>query len=195
MFQKLGGIGREDFGGGAGRGGAEVSGEVGDREIDLVSHGTHHRDRRGGNGAGEDFLVEFPEVLEAPAAAGDDDHIGRFDTRGGGVSEDLDSLSDFGCGTPALDAHRKNQNLDSALAAVEDLKEISDRRAGGRGNHGDAAGEFREWAFARRVEESLSGETALEFLELGLKRPDAALLHAADDELVVAARFVDREFA
>ena len=60
LFQKLGGIGGEDFGGGAGRWGAEVGDEVRDGEIDLVSHGTHHRDWRGGNGAGEDFLVEFP---------------------------------------------------------------------------------------------------------------------------------------
>jgi hypothetical protein len=45
LFQNLGGVGREDFGGGAGRWGAEVGDEVRDGEIDLVSHGAHHGDR------------------------------------------------------------------------------------------------------------------------------------------------------
>ena len=65
----------EEFGGGRGRGGAEVGDEVGDGLVGFVADGGDGGDAGGGDGARDDFLVEGPEVFEGAAAAADDDGV------------------------------------------------------------------------------------------------------------------------
>jgi len=55
------------FGGGVG---VVVGDEVGDGDVDLVADAGDDGNARVRDGAGEDFLVEFPEVFEGAAAAG-----------------------------------------------------------------------------------------------------------------------------
>jgi hypothetical protein len=63
------------FGGGAGCGGAEVSGEVGNGEVDFVADSADDGKFGGDDGAGGEFFVEGPEVFEAAAAAGEEDEV------------------------------------------------------------------------------------------------------------------------
>ena len=78
---------------------------------------------------------------------------------------------------------------------MQDIQEILDGSAGGRGHHTDAAGELRQRALFRGVEEALGIESTLEFLEFRLEGADSALLDAADDDLVVPAWLVNGEGA
>jgi hypothetical protein len=57
------------------RGRAHVGHEVRDREVGLVPDGGDGRDLRLGQRARHQLLVEGPEVLEAAAAAGHDQHV------------------------------------------------------------------------------------------------------------------------
>ena len=75
VAEQAGPVRRGVFGGGARGRLAAIGDKVGDGEVDLVSDARHHRERTGGDGAGENFLVESPEILDAAAAAGDDDEF------------------------------------------------------------------------------------------------------------------------
>ena len=69
-------LGLDDaLGGRRGRGRAQVGHEVGDGEVGLVPDGGDGGDLRGGEGARHQLFVEGPEVLEAAAAAGHDQHV------------------------------------------------------------------------------------------------------------------------
>jgi hypothetical protein len=56
---------------------AQIGREVGDCEINFVSDGGDNRNSRGGDGAGDDFFIERPEIFNAAAAAPDDQNIDR----------------------------------------------------------------------------------------------------------------------
>ena len=67
---------RDDEARGCGRRrGARVGDEVGERRVLLVTDRGDDRDRAGGDRAHEPFVAEREEVLEAPAAAGEDDDV------------------------------------------------------------------------------------------------------------------------
>ena len=176
---------------GAGCGGAQIGGKISNGEINLVSDRAHHRDRRSGDGPGHDFLVEFPQVLDAAAAARHDQDIhGRkavFFRR----AEFPDGAGDFRRGAFALHADRIDEHFDPGMAAVQNIEEIPDGCAGRRGDQADAPGKARQRAFVFRIKESLGRQLALERLELGLQSPFAPLLHQPHDHLILAAGFVN----
>ena len=55
---------------------AGIGDEVDEGPVGLVADRGDERDGARGDGAGDDLLVEAPEVLEAAAAAGDDHQVG-----------------------------------------------------------------------------------------------------------------------
>ena len=57
-------VGAEQFGCGRGRRGAHVGNEVADRNVGLVTYGAHGRGLAGGEGAGDDFFIERPEIFQ-----------------------------------------------------------------------------------------------------------------------------------
>lgn len=65
----------DQFGGGGGGGRAEVGDKIADGEIDFVADGGDDRNVGGGDGAGDNFLVETPEIFKAAAATADDHDI------------------------------------------------------------------------------------------------------------------------
>ena len=67
--------GGDEFGGGGGRGRAQVGDEVRDGEVGLVADGGDDGERGRGDGAGEGFVVEAGEVFDGAAAAGDEDEV------------------------------------------------------------------------------------------------------------------------
>ena len=56
---------------------AQVGDEIGNGEIDFVADRANDRNRRMKNRAGDDLFVELPQILDASAAARDDDQIER----------------------------------------------------------------------------------------------------------------------
>lgn len=119
-------LGADDqLGGGAGGRGAEVGNEVGNGEINFVADGGDCRDAGPGEGAGDDFFVEGPEVFEGAAPAGDDDDVDEVE----GV-ELVDGGGNLGGGTVALDANGVDDDV-AEMPAGDDVEEIPDRGAGG----------------------------------------------------------------
>ena len=68
----------DDLGGGGRRRRPDVGGEVGQRDVRLVADAADDRDPMGDDGPDDRLVVERPEVLERPAAAGQDRDRGRF---------------------------------------------------------------------------------------------------------------------
>ena len=73
---ELGELRHRPFGGLGRRRRARVGDEVDQRPVGLVADGGDDRNAARGHGAHDDLLVEAPQVLEAAAAAGDDQHVG-----------------------------------------------------------------------------------------------------------------------
>ena len=65
----------DELGGGGGRGGAEVGGEVGDGEVGLVADGGDDGELGGDDGAGDAFGVEGGEIFKRASAPGEDDEV------------------------------------------------------------------------------------------------------------------------
>ena len=65
----------QHFGGGGRGRRPQIGGKVGDGEIGFMADAGHHRKPAGADGAGDDFLVERPEVLDAAAATAQDDRV------------------------------------------------------------------------------------------------------------------------
>jgi len=76
-----------------------------------VAHRRDERDRALGRGAHHDLLVEAPQVLDGPAAAGDDEHIGPWN-RAARLQrvEAADGGGDLFGRTFALDLYRPHQH-------------------------------------------------------------------------------------
>ena len=160
-----------------------------------MADGGDDRHAAGGHGAGEDLFVEFPEVLEASAAAGDDDDIYRGKVMVLSVGEASDCSGNFHRRPPALHTDRSDEDFNVRRAPAQDVQEVADRGSGRRGDHPDADGVGRQGLFAGLVEKSLGPELFLQGAEARLKFAGAPGLDAADDDLVLAARLVDRDVA
>ena len=104
MQRDLAAIGDADLAGLAGGQGAAVGGQVGEGHVDLVADGRDDRHAGAGDGPRHGLLVEGPEVLEAAAAAGDDDDVGAGDPVGQRQRRD-----DLAIGALALDAGRRDR--------------------------------------------------------------------------------------
>ena len=73
---ELGEIRHDEAPGDRRRRGAHVGGEVDERRVLLVADRGDDRHGAGGDGAHEALVRERQQILEAAAAAGDDDHVG-----------------------------------------------------------------------------------------------------------------------
>ena len=133
---ELVGRGNDALGGFAGRQRADVGGQVGERDVDLVADGRDGRDARRGDRPDDGFLVERPQVFEAAAAAADDQHVrrGLESVRGADAGDDL------GDGAVALHARRDDEHVDAAPASPQHFEKITDGRAGGTGDERDPFG-------------------------------------------------------
>ena len=163
------------LGGGRGCRGAQVGHEVGDRVVRLVAHRRDRGDAGRGDRPGHRLLVEGPEVLEAAAAAGEDDHVESAD-----AVERPDPLHDLGRGTLALHEGGVDEHLEVGVARAKHAQDVAQHRAGGRGDDPDPARQHRERPLAGRVEEPLLLEPLLQLLEGLLERALAERLEDLD---------------
>lgn len=180
----------EDFGGGGRGGGAEIGDEVGDGDVGFMADGGDDGNGGGVDGAGDDLLVEGPEVFERAAAAGHDDDFGPAGE--GKVGQAFDDL--FG-GSGTLHLGGPELDLEAGEATFDDLEEVADDGSGGRGDDADALGEFGEGAFSGGVEEAFGMEALFELVEGELEGSLAEGFDGFDDELIFAAGVIDLDFA
>ena len=102
---------------------------------------------------------------------------------------------DFGGGGFALNGDGVEQHVEAGVAAGDDVEEVADDGAGGRGDDADGAGKGGQRALAVGVEEALGLEALLELLEGQLQRAGADGLHGLGDQLHLAALLVDADAA
>ncbi len=158
----------DNFRGGGRSGRAQVGHKIGDGEIGLVSHAGNHRHGGSGNRASDGFLVEGPKIFERAAAAGENHHIGEF-----GAIEIAQARDDFAGRSFALHFYGIELHVNICEAALEDAENISNRRASGRSDDADAAGQNGQRLFARFVEEAFFLQLLFELLEGELQRAES----------------------
>ena len=183
--------GGDELGGGRWGGGAEVGDEVGNGEVGLVADGGDDGEGGGGDDAGEALVVEAGEILKGATTAGDDDEIDAT----GMLIEPADGAGDRSGAARALHDGRVDEEVETGVAAADDVHDVADDGPGGRGDDADAVGKGGQRTLARGVEEAFGEEAGLELIEGELQSTDAAGLHSFGDELELATGFVDGEAA
>lgn len=163
----------DEFGGGGGGCGADIGDEIADCDIHLVPDGADDRDAAGGDGAGDVFLIEGPEIFERAAAASDDEDVERSEALGLEIAL-ADCGRDFRAGARALNGDGRDDDFERGEAARECLQDVADGGAAWAGDEANAGGDAGEWAFARGVEESFGLEFGATLAECEFERADAA---------------------
>ncbi|MNT57809.1 hypothetical protein D3C72_1952110 [compost metagenome] len=149
-----------------------------------------HRQRGAGDGAGDHFFVERPQVLDAAAAAADDQQldllaqVGRID--GGG---------DLCRGAVALYRRRVQDQRDAGHAPAQGGDHVAQRGGGRRGDDADGGGVAGQRFFVAIVEQSFRRQFRLQLFEGLVQAAEAGRTHHVDVDLVVAARLVQRHRA
>src|SRR5262249_19706481 len=99
-------------------------------------------DRAGEDRAGDDLLVEGPQVFERSAAAPDDHHVDAAEAGRAGVDA-ANRRGDLGRRAVALHADVVHADVHAGVAAADGLQDVADRRALDAGDDGDAPREAR----------------------------------------------------
>ena len=127
-----------------------VGGEVGKGYINLVADGRHDRESRRGDRGHDDFFVERPEIFLAATPTGDDDDIRRVDLIG-----QFDRSHDLQMCAGALNPGRDDQDSSTAPTAADNLKQVTNRRAGRAADDDDATRIAWQWSLSRWFKQTL----------------------------------------
>ncbi len=136
-------IGRGEFRGLAGRGGAQIRSQIHQRRINLVAHARDDRHTARRHRAHEDGVVEAPQILQAAAAAHHQDEVAaeaRF-------LQCLERAQVFRYAAFALGRGGRDEDVQARRAAVRDAQHILQGRAAQRRHDADAPGELGQCAF------------------------------------------------
>ena len=139
---------------------ANVGHEIGDRVVDFVAYGRDDRNRRAMDCAGDDFLIERPQVFERAAAAADDYYFGAAV-----AIQVLDRVRDIGRRSRPLNPGGPDYQMEIRKAREDNRQDVADRRGAQRRDDPDGARQEREWALARWIEKSVGLKALLELLE------------------------------
>ena len=164
VFIKFAACLHDKFGCGGRCGGAHVGHEIRDGEVAFMADARDRGNFRVGNGAGDHFFVEGPQIFERAAAARENQHIHRFH----GI-EELHRLDDFLCGAFALDPHRKHREMDVGKAAPEDAHDVAHRGSSRRGDEADAAREERQRLLPGGSEQAFGFKPLFQLIESKLQ--------------------------
>ena len=186
--REIGGIGHEQFRCGRRRRRAQIRDEIGDREVDLMADRRDDRDRARMDRARHRLVVERPEVLERAAAARQQQHVVARGARCFG-----DDTRDDRWRLAALHRDREQFDVRERKTPRDHAEHVADRGATGRSHDANTAREARQRSLARRIEQAFRREPRLQKLELAPERAFAGFLEMLDDELKLAARFIQRD--
>ena len=197
LAQEVGRIRHDQLGGGARGRRAQVGGEIGDGEIDLVPDGRNHRhgEAKMARPTLSSLNSNRSSMLPPPRATTITSTLPRRVPGQRPAVEILDGAHDFPGGALALHADGVDEHPHPRRAAAQDVEHVLQRRASGRGHEADGLRESRERLFAVGVEKSFRLKLALECLEARLQRAQTPRLHELDHHLVLPARFIDRQVA
>jgi hypothetical protein len=146
-------------GGRRGRG-ADVRGEIAERGVLLVSDGRDHGDRALGDRADDALVAEGEKILEAAAAAGQDDHVDVWV-----LAESADRCHDLGGCARALHVSLGDEDRGGREAGPDRRHDVALRGCVVAGHDPDASWQQWQWALAGVGEEALGGEGRLQPLE------------------------------
>jgi hypothetical protein len=148
-----------------------------------------------GGGADHDLLVEWHQILNAAAAARDDQQIGpRHGTIGRQGIETANGGGDLARRVIALHQDRPDQH--PARETVGDpVQDVADDGSGRRGHNSDHRGKDREFALAAGLEQAFGGELPAPLLDHLQERTDAGKLDPLDHQLVFRALGIGGETA
>ena len=179
---------QNQLGGRAGRRRPQVSGKVGDGEINLMAHGTDYRQPGGGNGPGEFFLVEGPQVFQRTTAAAQDNQVRvplRIDINNSG--------GDFTRRLFSLDGDRVDGQPGLGTAGAGDADKVMHGRAVRRGDQRYMLRHEGQGLFPVFGEESFGGQSFFQVFKGQLHGAGPVEIEGVDDELIVAPGFIDRQ--
>ena len=185
----LAGVGHDLHRGIGGRQGADVGGEIAERDVDLVAHAADDRDRRRGDRADEHLFVERPEVFETATAADQGDYIDGGPEPGGSRQRDREFFGRTG----ALHPRGHHDHLAAPPPREERLEEVGNRGPGGARDDRDPPGERGKRPLPGRGEHALRLEQGVQPPQLGLESPGANGVEPVDRQLVGAAGRVELE--
>src|ERR671924_1870888 len=168
---KLAFVGDDEPGGGGRGGGPQVRGQVAERRVLLVADSGDDGDWAVGDRPHEALVAEREQILEAAAAAGEDDDVHvRF------AAEICERCRKRGGGAWTLDVRLRDAAPSCREAGRHGGDEVALRGRLVPGEEGDATREERQRPLALGGEEALGGEPALEPLDPGQHGPEAERL-------------------
>ncbi len=173
---------------------ADVRREVGEGDIRLVPDPGDDRQAVADDRAHDRLVVERPQVLQRPAAAGDDRDLrclARSTGRDPAVAIALDLAQrgdEAGRRRLALDLGRHEDHAGQRPAARQHMTDVLPHGAGRAGHHGDRRRPRRQRALPALVEQPFSGKAGLERLEPQGQVAEPGRLDRIDVELERALR-------
>ncbi len=148
-----------------GVGRALVGGEIDQRDVGLMADRRDQRDHAVGRSPHHDLLVERPEILQRPAAAGDDQKIRTRDAAAFGQRvEATDGGGHLFGRAVALHLDRPDQHA-ARKTILQPVQDVADHGTGGRGDDADHFRQPRQLLLAPGVEQALGGELLLALLQ------------------------------
>ena len=153
-----------------------------------MPNGRNHRNGRRRHGAGHGFVVEAPQVLQRPATTADDQGFRPAVAIGG-----LDGGPDFRWRFLALHEYRIKSHFGNRPAPRKYMHQVAHGGAAGRSDQRNSGREGGQRFLPCRVEQAFPLQFLLQCLELALQQALAGFLHPIDDELVLAAGFVQAD--
>ena len=182
------------FGGGAGRGGAEIGGEIADGEIDFVADRADDWKFGGDDGAGSQFFVKGPQVFKAAAASRNQNKVERMPADFRKVIEKFEAASDLTRRVGTLHSAGRQEYFERRITAFDDVQDIVQCSAIEAGDEADARREFGNGAFSSWREEAFGVEFLFEAFEGGLEFSRALKFQVNDAKLILSARFINGHF-
>ena len=147
----------------------------------------YDRRGRGRNRAHHALIRKGEQVLKRAAAAGNDDYVAEAPAVGG-----AHRAGDARRGVRALHRRGHDHHVHAGVAAPQHAQQIAHRGAGGGGDHGHPPRQQRQRLLAGGVEQAGGGQGALALLQYRQQIALAGALDRLRDELIAAARAVDR---
>jgi hypothetical protein len=142
------------------------------------------------NGFCQEFSVEGRKVFEGAAATGDDDDIDLAS-----AVEIHNARGDFRGGCFALNERWVEEDVQASVAAIDDVDEVANDGAGGRGDDADAVWKRGERLFLGGIEEATCLKALLELFEGDLEGTGTDGLKELGNELHLAALLVDGDLS
>ena len=187
------------FGGGGGRGGAHVGGEIYQGGVGFMPHRRNQRNGAGRRGAHYRFVIEGHQVFHRAAAARHNQKIGPGKLIVGRwaaaeLIEAGDRRGNLARRLFALYRHRPEQDP-ARKAGIETVHNVADHRPGGRGDHPDHLGQEGQFLLAPGLEQAFSLEFLAALFQQRHQCAQAGKLDLLDNDLVARRAGIGGELA